>query len=66
MGLFLTSNSDSLLAHLSDPFAGTRYFQTNSTHEHEFLEFLDEVSGLSLNLRTYDELVSVYLYYIYT
>ena len=42
-----------------DPAADTRYFQTNSTHEFEFLSFLDEVSGLSEDLRTYNEIVAV-------
>ena len=44
---------------VNDPFAGTRYFQTNSTHEHEFLEFLDNVSSISASLRYYNQLVGM-------
>jgi hypothetical protein len=46
---------------LTDPFAGLRYFQTNSTSEYEFLGFLDEVSALSADLRIYNEVVGVSL-----
>ncbi len=44
-----------------DPFAGVRYFQTNSTHEHAFLDFVDNVSGLAGALRNYNNLVGMSL-----
>jgi hypothetical protein len=42
-----------------DPFAGMRYFQTNATDEVEFLHFIDDVSALASQFRTYNELVGL-------